>query len=92
MKARLAAFLLLVALPASAVAQGYMFVHPRDKTYHFVLVQSAKRSCDLSYPTVCIAPFPPDLDCDEIGYVNFAVENGDPHGFDRDRNGSGCER
>jgi len=47
--------------------------------------------CDPSYPDVCIAPYPPDLDCGEIGYSNFRVIGSDPHGFDRDNDGIGCE-
>ena len=48
-------------------------------------------TCDPSYPTVCIPPYPPDLDCGEIRYANFEVAGSDPHGFDRDRDGIGCE-
>ncbi len=48
-------------------------------------------SCDPSYPDVCIPPYPPDLDCGEIGYSNFRVVGDDPHGFDRDNDGIGCE-
>lgn len=47
--------------------------------------------CDPSYPDVCIPPYPPDLDCGEIRYRNFRVLPPDPHGFDRDRDGIGCE-
>jgi len=47
--------------------------------------------CDDSYPDVCITPYPPDLDCGEIGYSNFRVIGNDPHGFDRDNDGIGCE-
>ncbi len=53
-------------------------------------VQS-QNQCDSSYPSVCIPPYPPDLDCGEIGYSNFRVVPPDPHGFDRDRDGIGCE-
>ena len=53
-------------------------------------VESTPR-CDPSYPDVCIAPYPPDLDCGEIGYSNFSVVGDDPHGFDRDNDGIGCE-
>ena len=49
------------------------------------------QSCDESYPDVCIAPYPPDLDCGEIGFSNFRVIDNDPHGFDRDNDGIGCE-
>ena len=47
--------------------------------------------CAPSYPTVCIAPYPPDLDCDDIPHRRFEVVSPDPHGFDRDRDGVGCE-
>ncbi len=48
-------------------------------------------SCDPSYPDVCVTPYPIDLDCDEISYSNFRVIGNDPHGFDRDNDGIGCE-
>jgi hypothetical protein len=53
--------------------------------------QNSKQSCDPSYPAVCIPPYPPDLDCGEIQYSNFRVVPPDPHGFDRDKDGTGCE-
>jgi len=49
------------------------------------------QSCDESYPDVCIAPYPPDLNCGDIMFANFRVLQPDPHGFDRDRDGIGCE-
>jgi micrococcal nuclease len=52
---------------------------------------AAARNCDPSYPTVCIPPKPPDLDCGEISHRNFKVTGSDPHGFDRDNDGVGCE-
>lgn len=48
-------------------------------------------NCDASYPTVCIPPPPPDLDCAEVAHVAFAVRGPDPHGFDGDGDGVGCE-
>ncbi len=47
--------------------------------------------CDPSYPTVCIPPPPPDLDCADVADRRFAVEGADPHRFDSDRDGVGCE-
>jgi micrococcal nuclease len=47
--------------------------------------------CDDSYADVCIPPYPPDLDCGEITERNFAVTGSDPHGFDREGDGLGCE-
>lgn len=48
-------------------------------------------NCDPAYPTVCIPPPPPDLDCGDIPYRRFTVLSPDPHGFDRDNDGIGCE-
>ncbi|MCV0373333.1 MAG: thermonuclease family protein [Nitrosarchaeum sp.] len=47
--------------------------------------------CDSSYPDHCI-PSSPDLDCGEIPYRNFRVTGSDPHKFDGDRDGIGCEK
>lgn len=44
-----------------------------------------------AYPGVCIPPPPPDLDCGEIPHRNFVVRAPDPHGFDGNNNGVGCE-
>ena len=48
-------------------------------------------NCDPSYPTVCIPPSPPDLDCSDITYRRFKVLPPDPHRFDGDNDGIGCE-
>jgi len=48
--------------------------------------------CDPSYPTVCIPSPPPDLDCGDITYRKFKVVPPDPHNFDGDGNGIGCEK
>jgi micrococcal nuclease len=47
--------------------------------------------CDPAYPDACIPPAPPDLDCGQIAERRFQVRPPDPHGFDRDRDGIGCE-
>jgi micrococcal nuclease len=47
--------------------------------------------CDPAYPSVCIAPSPPDLDCGDVPFDNFAVLPPDPHRFDGDGDGVGCE-
>ena len=49
------------------------------------------RNCDPAYPDVCIPPPPPDLSCKDIPYRRFRVLPPDPHGFDRDGDGIGCE-
>ena len=48
-------------------------------------------NCDPSYPDVCIPPAPPDLDCGDITYRRFRVVGSDPHRFDADHDGVGCE-
>lgn len=47
--------------------------------------------CDPAYPTVCIPPPPPDLDCGDITFRRFTVLAPDPHRFDNDHDGIGCE-
>ena len=47
--------------------------------------------CDPSYPGVCIKPPPPDLDCGDIPERRFKVKGQDPHHFDGDGDGIGCE-
>lgn len=49
-------------------------------------------NCHPSYPTVCIPFPPPDLDCADIRHRFFRVLPPDPHNFDGDHDGWGCER
>lgn len=48
-------------------------------------------NCHPSYPDVCIPPPPPDLNCGDIQHRRFRVVGSDPHRFDGDRDGVGCE-
>ncbi len=48
-------------------------------------------NCDPAYPDVCIPSPPPDLDCGDITFRRFRVLPPDPHRFDRDNDGIGCE-
>ena len=48
-------------------------------------------NCSSAYPGVCIPPAPPDLDCGDISARRFTVVAPDPHRFDGDGNGVGCE-
>ena len=50
-----------------------------------------KSSCDPSYPDFCIPPSPPDLDCNDIPQKSFTVIGSDPHRFDINGDGIGCE-
>ncbi|MBD1999224.1 excalibur calcium-binding domain-containing protein [Oculatella sp. FACHB-28] len=71
----------LYALLAFTVSLVLLFAQP----------SRAQQNCDPSYPDVCIAPAPPDLDCADVSATNFRVLQPDPHKFDRDKDGIGCE-
>lgn len=55
----------------------------------------APSNCEPSYPNNCIPIGAADLDCGEVAWRQFVVlwnvPNPDPHGFDRDADGIGCE-
>jgi hypothetical protein len=50
-----------------------------------------RTGCDPSYPDVCIPPPPPDLSCSDVAFTDFTVLPPDPHGFDGNEDGVGCE-
>lgn len=50
-----------------------------------------RSGCDPNYAGACIPPYPPDLDCGEITARNFQSIGSDPHNFDVDHDGIGCE-
>ena len=56
-----------------------------------VPTQENEGSCSAAYPTVCIPDPGPDLDCKDIPYRRFKVVPPDPHHFDGDQDGIGCE-
>lgn len=64
---------------------------PGSKTVLAAGRTGAGTRCDRSYPDVCIAPAPPDLDCSQVPFRRFRVLPPDPHRFDGDRDGIGCE-
>jgi len=53
--------------------------------------QQSSSNCDSSYPDFCIPSPPPDLDCKDIPQKKFTVLQPDPHRFDGDKDGIGCE-
>ncbi|MEX1004528.1 MAG: S-layer homology domain-containing protein [Acidimicrobiia bacterium] len=55
------------------------------------VTQQPPSGCHAAYPTVCIPPAPPDLDCGDIPHRRFQVLPPDPHNFDGDGDGIGCE-
>src|SRR5262245_18337803 len=58
-----------------------------------VMPVAAQSSCDPAYPDFCIPPEDEvgDLNCSDINATNFTVLDPDPHGFDTDLDGVGCE-
>ena len=48
-------------------------------------------ACDAAYPDVCIPSPPPDLDCADVAERRFRVLAPDPHRFDGNGDGVGCE-
>lgn len=57
----------------------------------FTAVPTPRPACDPSYPDVCIPPPPPNLNCSGISYRNFRALPPDPHNFDGNNDGVGCE-
>lgn len=78
------------AVPTSTSAPPPSTTAPPPPPGHAAAAAPAS-NCDRSYPTVCIPPAPPDLDCGDVPYRRFTVVAPDPHGFDGDHDGVGCE-
>jgi micrococcal nuclease len=57
-----------------------------------VPVSAQQSNCSPAYPDVCIPLAPPDLDCGDISARRFRVLQLDPHRFDGDKDGIGCEQ
>lgn len=76
----------------SDLGPDYIGLTPQD------FLPGDDRVCDPSYPDVCIEAPPPDFNCDQVGFVGpmnngvgFRVTGDDPHNFDTDGDGIGCE-
>lgn len=69
--------------------------YPWAQRFGCVILESipelSQNNCDVSYPDFCIPPNSPDLDCGDIPQKNFTVIQPDPHRFDGDKDGIGCE-
>ena len=78
----------LRALQQQAVDQGIGLWSPTNPN---TPASSNTSDCDSSYPDVCIPPTPPDLDCKDVSFRRFKVLPPDPHRFDGNKNGVGCE-
>jgi micrococcal nuclease len=55
------------------------------------MVEETVSNCDSSYPDICIPSPPPDLDCKDVKERNFTVRLPEPHRFDGNKDGVGCE-
>ena len=83
------AFFLLLLLASMAV--GIAAAENGARVLVPLVVVARPEWCDVSYPTICF-PSAPDLDCPEVlPHQNFPVLPPDPHGFDADSDGIGCE-
>ena len=76
--------ILSLTIAALSLISGVAMLYPNQ-------VYSQAGNGDPSYPDVCIASPPPDLNCADVGDKGFTVLSPDPHGFDRDGDGVGCE-
>ena len=80
------------ATPPTPTASPARTVAPTPAPTAAPATSAPRANCDAAYPTVCIPPPPPDLDCGEIPYRRFQVLPPDPHRFDgNDNDGIGCE-
>jgi len=52
---------------------------------------NSSNNCDSSYPDICVTTSSTKLTCLDIPYRNFKVLAPDPHEFDSDGDGIGCE-
>ncbi|HET8847877.1 MAG TPA: hypothetical protein VFM20_03710 [Nitrososphaeraceae archaeon] len=52
---------------------------------------NSTEGCDSSYPEICITTYSAKLICADIPFRNFTALLPDPHGFDSDGDGLGCE-
>jgi micrococcal nuclease len=62
-----------------------------ERNNNATVSEPSHKNCDSSYPDVCIPSYPPDLDCGEVSSSQIRVTGNDPHGFDGDNDGIGCE-
>jgi hypothetical protein len=61
------------------------------QTQRFQSDSNPQEGCDSSYPEICITTYSAKLSCGDIPFRNFKVLLPDPHGFDSDGDGIGCE-
>lgn len=77
--------------PSTNIGQSPQKTSKSDVVLESVSETDEQNNCDASYPDFCIPPPPPNLNCPDISQKRFTVTGFDPHGFDRDNDGVGCE-
>jgi micrococcal nuclease len=95
-RGRYAAVLLRAARAARAAGRGLWAACPAavldpDRAASTSPPPAAGGRCDRAYPGVSIPSPPPDLDCADVRFRDFAVRPPDPHNFDGGGDGIGCE-
>lgn len=83
MRAMLLIALILLA-GCSALEPTTMVTNPSE------IPTTLPDTCEPAYPDFCIPVGRMDLDCDAVGYEFTALEE-DPHGFDSNGDGVGCD-
>jgi hypothetical protein len=79
--------------PRAAGPSNFATPVPSDFTPPADRPTEAPQNCDrVSYPDICVPAAPPYLSCSDIPDRNFRVRAPDPHRFDADGNGIGCEQ
>jgi len=86
-------------LSVAPIISGWIYVPATDfsplltKGYqsYLPILLNNPIDCDPSCPDIYIPPPPTDLDCGEIPHRRFQVLPPDPHNFEGDGDGIGCE-
>lgn len=78
-------------LTSTSTARPTYTLQPKNTPTMVPTSGGGSSNCHPSYPGVCIPPPPPELDCKDISYRRFQVIPPDPHNFDGDGDGVGCE-
>lgn len=82
---------LVVALLLLVVAASGAGSSAAEAPAVFVPFVAGGHVCEPSYPTLCLPSPPPDLNCPQIPYNDFAAVPPDAHHLDADNDGIACE-
>ena len=76
-------------IKADQASQAFICAKPVPLVSQPKPKKKPKKNCASGY-SPCIPPYPPDLNCPDIGHP-VTVTGSDPHGLDRDGDGIACE-